>query len=228
MHMHSSEQAAALHFPVQAEVPETRTHLRLRTLLFDFLWLAFAGVAKIGSEQFVYWDPTDIGACLAPDAFVRFGDPDHEFDSWKVWEHGAPHVAIEIISNSDRRGWDKKLDAYRRMGVSELVAFNPEFPEQPLRIWDFVGDGLLERKLLEPYAKSLHLGGFWRSFEIAGEGPSLRLSHDEQGQSLFLTPKESEARRAEAETRRADAEAQRADLAERKLRELEALLGRES
>ena len=221
MHMHSSEQAAALHFPVEVAVSETRTHLRLRTLLFDSLWLAFAGVAKIGSEQFVYWDPTDVRACLAPDAFVRFGVPDQEFDSWKVWEHGAPHVAVEIISNSARRAWDQKLEGYRRVGVSELVAFNPEFPEQPLRIWDFVGDGLFERKLLEPYAKSLHLGGFWLPVEVPGEGASLRLSHDEQGQNLFLTAKESEARRA-------DAEALRADLAERRLRELQALLGQKS
>ena len=221
MHMHSSEQAARLHFPVEAEVPETKDHLELRTLLYLFLKHAFAGVARVGSEQFVYWDPTDSRACLAPDAFVRFGAPDDRFTRWNVWEHGAPHVAVEIISNSDGRVWDQKLEGYRRMGVSELVAFDADWPEQPLRIWDFVGDGLLERTLLEPAARSLHLGGYWLPVEVPGEGLTLRLSHDLLGEHLFLT-------RDEAQARRADAEARRADLAEQRVRELEALLGQKS
>ena len=72
MAMLGSEQSA-VHFPVSAEVPEHRRHLRLRTLLFQFLEHAFAAVAAVGSEQFVYWDPSDPRACLSPDAFLRFG-----------------------------------------------------------------------------------------------------------------------------------------------------------
>ncbi len=45
----------ALHFPTSAEVPEPKRHLRLRTLLFQFLEYAFADVAAVGSDQFVYW-----------------------------------------------------------------------------------------------------------------------------------------------------------------------------
>ncbi len=203
-----------IHCAGPTEMPETKRHLKLRTLLFEFLSLAFAEVAKVGSEQFVYWDPTDRRACLAPDAFVRFGSPDEDFESWNVWEHGAPHVAVEIIGNSDRHVWAAKLERYRRMGVSELVAFDPEFPEQPLRIWDFVGDGLLERKLPESWAKSLHLCGYWMPIELPGRGLTLRLSHDDRGEHLFLTPTEAQTRRA--------------DIAEQELRELRALLLRDS
>ncbi|MET0790578.1 MAG: Uma2 family endonuclease [Polyangiaceae bacterium] len=210
-----------LHFPEQAEVPETKDHLELRTLLYQFLMLAFSEVAKVGSEQFVYWDPTDTKACVAPDAFVRFGAPDERFRSWKVWEHGAPHVAVEIVSDSDRPEWGRKLERYRRMGVSELVTFDPEFPEQPLRIWDFVGDDLLERTLLEPCAKSQHLGGYWLAVEVPRKGLTLRLSHDEHGEHLFPTSAEAEARRAEAEARRAD-------LLQQELDELKASLKRDS
>jgi len=219
--MYSAGQAAALPFPEQADVPETKDHLELRTLLYQFLMFAFSRVARVGSEQFVYWDPTDDRACLAPDAFVRFGAPDERFRSWKVWEQGAPHVAVEIVSSSDRHTWDEKLERYRRMGVSELVRFDPELPEQPLRIWDFACDDLLERKLLEPWAKSQHLGGYWLPVEVPGEGLTLRLSHDEHGKRLFPTVAEAEAQRAEAEARRAD-------LAEKELRELKALLARKS
>jgi hypothetical protein len=216
MHMFGADQGA-LHFPEQAEVPEGKTHLELRTLLYLFLKQAFAGVAQIGSEQFVYWDPTDPRACLAPDAFVRFGAPDERFVSWKVWERGAPHVAVEIISQSDEQAFEDKLERYRRLGVSELVAFDPDLPEQPLRVWDFVGDDLLERRLLEPWAQSRHLGAYWLAVEVPGVGLTLRLSRDQRGEHLFPTPEE-------AETRRAEYEARRADLAERELRELRAEL----
>jgi len=220
MPMVGAEQGA-VEFPEQAELPETTKHLELRTLLYLFLKLAFEKVAHVGSEQFVYWDPTDAKACLAPDGFVRFGKPDEHFDSWKVWERGAPHVAIEILSKSDEAEWDTKLERYRRLGVSELVAFNPNLPEQPLRVWDFVGDAFLERRLFEPWAHSPHLNGYWLAVEVPGEGLTLRLSHDPQGEHLFLTP-------AEAEARRADAEARRADLVQQELDELKASLKRGS
>ncbi len=209
MQMLSSEQPL-VNFPERADVPETKRHLRLRTLVWQFLELAFSEVAAVGSEQFVYWDPADIRSCIAPDAFVRFGAPDDEFRTWKVWERGAPQVAIEIISDSDEPGWDQKLERYRRMGVSELVWFNPDLPEQPLRVWDFVGDDLLERRLLERWAQSRHLGGYWLPVEVPGKGLTLRLSHDERGAHLFPTFDEAETRRA--------------DLAQQEVRELRALL----
>jgi len=194
MVMLGSEQQV-VHFPVSAEVPESTRHLRLRTLLFQFLKHAFAEVAMLGSEQFVYWDPSDPRACLSPDAFVRFGTKNEDFLSWKVWERGAPHVAVEIISDSDssEASWQEKLQRYRRLGVSELVWFDPQTPEHPLRIWDFVGDDLLERRLFEPWAQSRHLGGYWLPVEQADGDLTLRLSRDEFGHVLFPTPEEYQA-----------------------------------
>lgn len=215
MQMLGTEQA--IHFPEQAEVPESKRHLRLRTLVWQFLAHAFADRAAIGCDQFVYWAPNDPRRCLAPDAFVCFGTPDDDFRTWKVWERGAPQVAVEIISDSDEPNWDVKLARYRELGVSELVWFDPEHTEQPLRIWDRQGDELVERTLHEPRATSAHLAGYWLAFDMPGEGLTLRLSHDERGQHLFPTPEEAERIEREAETRRADE-------AERKLRELEALL----
>jgi len=215
-----------LSFPDAAEVPESKRHFELRTLLYQFLKLAFSEVAAIGCDQFVYWDPTNLRACLSPDAFVRFGTKDDLFRSWKVWERGAPHVAVEILSDSDASelGWEDKLERYRRLGVSELVAFDPETAERPLRIWDFVGDDLLERRLLEPWAQSRHLGGFWLPVEQPDTGWTLRLSHDPAGTRLFPTLADLAAR--EAVGRRAEAEARRA--AELRVRELEAELRRRS
>src|SRR4051812_18055957 len=93
---------ASVSFPVEGQVPESKRHLVLRTLVYQFLDYAFARVAAIGCDQFVYWDPTDPSICVAPDAFVHFGEPDDLFSTWKAWERGAPHVAVEIISDADR------------------------------------------------------------------------------------------------------------------------------
>lgn len=244
-------ESLGLHFPEAAEVPETTWHLRLRTLVYLFLKHAFEDVAIIGSDQFVYWDPTNPRACLAPDAFVRFGNKNEDFRCWKSWERGAPHVAVEIISDSDARdaNWEKNLERYRQLGVSELVRFDYQTPEQPLRIWDFVGDDLLERRMFEPWARSRQLGGYWLPVEAANGDLCLRLSRDEQGLDLFLTPeehyarerkleaqrrqlaeqaaqRESEARQRESEARQRESEALRA--AERRIAELEAELRRRS
>src|SRR5689334_14224097 len=97
-------------FPVAELVPETKRHLDQRTALYQSLTLAFRDRALIGSNQFVYWDPTDPRQCLAPDVFVRRGAPDELFGNWKVWERGAPEVAVEILSADDERDrdWDEK------------------------------------------------------------------------------------------------------------------------
>ena len=211
----------ALRFPAEAEMPETKRHLELRTLLYQILKLAFRDRAAIGCDQFVYWDPTDARACLAPDAFVRFGEADELFRTWKVWERGAPQVAVEIVSDSDEcpSDWVEKLAKYRRLGVAELVRFDPAEERRGLRVWDSVGGELLERPLAGPSAQSRILCGFWVIVEHPDTGLALRLSHDEGAQRLFQTLAEQEAdgRRAEADGRRA---------AELRVLELEAELRR--
>lgn len=209
-----------VYFPEADQVPESKRHLELRTLLYQVLKLAFADRAAIGCDQFVYWDPTDPRACLAPDAFVRWGEPDHLFGSWKVWEHGAPQVAVEVISASDERDrdWGAKLEKYRRLGVTELVRFDPRSADRALRIWDSKDGDLVERELSEPCAPSTCLAGFWLVVAQPDTGLTLRLSHDEQGTRLYPTPveHEAEASRAKAQT------------AERRIRELEEELRRRS
>jgi len=198
--------AEQLHFPVEAQVPESKRHLQLRTLLFEFLELAFAQEAAIGCDQFVYWDPREPKSWLAADAFVRFGRADDLFQTWKVWERGVPEAAVEIISSSDSSDadWHDKLEKYQSLGASELVRFDPE-ASQPLRVWDRVEGELLERALSAPCTTSRYLRGFWLAAAPPGVGLALRLSHDEAGTQLFPTPAEAAEQRVrelEAELRR--------------------------
>jgi Uma2 family endonuclease len=185
-------------FPDFADVPESKRHLKQRTLLYQVLDLAFADRAAIGCDQFVYWDPTDPRQCLAPDAFVRLGVPDDDFRSWKVWERGAPEVAVEIISQSDERDrdWDDKLEKYRRLGVRELVRFDAEQNPPSLRVWNAVEGDLIERVLSAPVAASECLPGYWVIAEEPKNGGfALRLARDPEGRDLFPSPAEREAHR---------------------------------
>jgi Uma2 family endonuclease len=194
-----------VHFPEAALVPESKRHLDQRTALYQILTFAFRDRALIGSDQFVYWDPTDPRQCLAPDVFVRFGAPDEQFRSWKVWERGAPDVAVEILSAGDERdrNFDDKLERYRRLGVRELVVFDPEADSPTLRLWDAVEGDLVERELDGLTAPSLCLPGTWVIIDDL-----LRLAHPD-GAKLFPTPAEYERElRAAAEQRVRDLEAE--------------------
>ena len=213
-----AQEPAPLHFPVELKVPESRRHFELRSTLFHVLDLAFGDRAAIGSDQFVYWDPTDPSACLAPDAFVRLGATNEDFDTWKVWERGAPHLAVEVVSYADtgQEPWKKKLAKYRRLGVKELVRFDPEKLQAPLEVWDERGGALVPRRLTDP--RSAECGVLelvWVVIDDPPHGIALRLRVPETSK-LLPTPEElaaeaSEARAREAAARvRAEAEGDRA------------------
>jgi Uma2 family endonuclease len=200
-------------FPTEAEVPESKDHVLLRTALFLVLTETFADTAWIGSEQFVYYDASDPTRVVAPDVFVRRGGPDESFSSWKVWERGCPELAIEIVSNSDASpsAWEKKLARYHAMGVAELWRFQAD-AETPLRVWDRVDDNLLERRADGLRATSRVLG-----LELVVVGRALRLERDGV---ILPTPSEraaAESLRAVAAAERAAAETARADRLRAKL-----------
>jgi Uma2 family endonuclease len=204
-------------FPEFELVPESKRHLEQRTMLYEILKLAFRERAAIGSDQFVYWDPTDPRECLVPDVFVRLNSPDDLFRVWKAWERGAPEVAVEILSRSDEReaDWEEKLERYRRLGVQELVCFDPEVGRSSLRVWAAHDGDLVERVLRGPAAESRCLPGTWLVVDDPALGATLRLSRGPDDGELFPTPAE-----------RADWEHEQRTAAEARIRELEAELQR--
>lgn len=210
--------AVPIHFPSEAKVPETKRHLELRTLLYAILKESFASRAHIGSEQFVYFVASDPKRCVAPDAFVRLGGPDESFDTWKTWERGAPELSVEIASDSDAREWNRKLEAYHALGVSELVLFDPDAPAgSKVRVWDRVDGDLIERVVEDDRTACRTLQALWVVRPDGAYPFALRLAN-EAGE-LFPT-------RAEAEVRAREAEVRAREAAERRIAELEAELKR--
>ena len=215
-----------LHFPAEAEVPESQRHLELRTALHQLLSFHLSGKATVGSDQFLYFDASNPKARLAPDVFLQLGSEGPEIESWKTWERGTPELAVEIASRSDApdEPWRLKLERYHRLGVRELVRFNQR-ARQKLRIWDYVEGDLAERKLApEAPAWCPVLGLFWVISADERWGPMLRLAHDAEGKQLVQTRLKSEiaTREAEASARKAETEARKT--AEARVRELEQTL----
>ena len=177
--------------------------------------------STVGSDQFVYFDAADPAQCVAPDVYVRLEPRGEPIRSWKTWERGAPEVAVEIISDSDatENSWAQKLAAYRRLGVCELVRFDPESSDNTrLRIWDRVEEALVERELSSGFIPSSVLNLHWVIAPAEDYQVALRIAEANQ----TLVPTRTEARQAEAEARQAEAEARQA--AEARIRELEAQL----
>jgi Uma2 family endonuclease len=208
-----------IHFPVSEEMPETNRHLELRTALYQILKRELAPRATIGSDQFIYYDPTTSKKKLAPDAFVKLDVAHSTFRCWKTWLRGAPDVAVEVVSDSDEgdEAWEIKAERYRACGIGEVVRFDPDDAARPLRVWNHVDGDLVERARPDDGVFECgSLGLFWVVIPHPMYVRMLRLSRDRAGHDLLPTPDEAEhiearARQEEAR-RRAVAESERDQL----------------
>jgi len=227
--------------PEEEKVAEHFFHFRIRQLLIEILQQEFGQSVLLGSDQFVYWDAHDPKKNLSPDVMLRRNTPHEDLGNWKVWERGAPHIAVEIISPSDasERAWKEKLARYNHVGVQELVRFDPNDDKRPLRIWQFVEHKLVERAFKsKAKARSLVLDLWWVVM-IDKQGQKwLRLSRDPFGREMLQTrsEKEQSMRQAleakyaqelnlrEAAEQHREQEQRRREAAEQRIRELEAQL----
>lgn len=187
------------------EMPENKSHRRMCDVLYSILCAATAGGAAVGSDQFVYFHASDNRRKCAPDGFVKLGVPNHDFGAWLTWKGGTPELCVEILSPYEAISFEEKLRRFHAMGVSEVVAFDPDgTPGRRLRAWDYVAGDLVERIIDDERTPCLTLG---RWFVVAPAplhdlDATLRLADDEAATALVPTSLERE--RAERERERAE------------------------
>jgi Uma2 family endonuclease len=192
-----------LRFPESADMPEGYDHVILRTFLFQLLGYLLGAEHSVGSEQFVYWLPTNPRRCLSPDVLVKLGVAQTRFGSWKCWEHGAPDLAIEIISPNEGDGmaWDEKVARYAELGVEELLRFDPEeAPGRRLRAWDRIEGDFVERTVAGDDTPCVTLALHWVVCPVSGLPVGVRLADDE-GTVLATREEALDAARMAAEAR---------------------------
>lgn len=206
-------------FPEHELTREGRPHFLVRTYLYRLLRHALGDTASVGSDQFVYWNARDPKKKLAPDVFVRMGTCIRLFGTWKTWENGAPHLAVEIVSptEDDWLGWDEKLGRYHEAGIDELVRFDPQAPDgKRVRVWDRLDGDLVERAVAEDCTRCRTLGWYWRVTPVEDAPVGLGLTRDAAGRERLYLPEEEERRAKEdAERRVVELEAEIARLRRR-------------
>jgi Uma2 family endonuclease len=180
----------------------------------------------VGGNQFFYLREGDDKLRLAPDVYVVEDEilTLAQIKSWRVWEHEGkgPALAIEVVSDEYEKDYDPvQLERYERLGVHELLRYDPEFylhpramkfgPRRLLTHWTRNEAGrLIERPLASKRTVKSARYGFWFVHE---PHRSLRLGVGPQGRHLWPTAAERaqiEAERAKVEAERAQAEAERA------------------
>jgi hypothetical protein len=208
----------ALRFPAsdpEWEMGEGKRHGRLCDLVYHVLRHAVGDGHSVGKDNFLYFDASSPRRKCAPDAFVKLDVPDSLFDSWRTWEHGAPELAVEILSPSDteeKLTWDEKMERYHALGVRELASFNEDAEVgSRLRAWDRIEGDLVPRVVENETTPCLTLGLHW--VIVPSRAPSgeelpaaLRLARDAAGKELVPTPEEARLASAEAEGQARDLE----------------------
>jgi Uma2 family endonuclease len=227
-----------LHFPVEHpewEVATTLMHQLLAMLAYNVLTKAARPAHTVGSDQFIYFDAGDPKRRCDPDAFVKLGVPQSDFDNWKIWEkdRGTPELCVEIFSHTDDlepEPWDQKMSGYLSLGVRELVAFDVNAPPGTrLRAWDHIQGDLVERIVENETTPCLTLDLHWvvvPSLSTAGDKlpAALRLARTSPAQGLVPTHAEAAVERALADAAAARERTEAAEAEIARLRaEIEAL-----
>jgi hypothetical protein len=128
----------------------------------------------------------------------------HDRDLWLLWEEGVPPALVfEITSRSTRReDTGRKKDLYEKLGVSELILFDPygEYLKPRLQGFRLDRDGRYHPTPLYPDG-SLDLKT--TGLMVRPEGERLRLVDPATGEKLLWEDEEEEARRRDQAARRA-------------------------
>lgn len=199
--------------PESERVGQGGRHYLMCKALYEILREAAGSEHTVACDAFVYFDASNPKRVLAPDGAVKFGVPQHTFETWKTWERGAPELAFEILSPSDspeRWTFEEKLERYRALGVLELVVFHADGKAgSRLRVWDRIDGDLVERAVADERTPCLTLDMFL-VIAAAGEVPAcVRVARDADGRELVPTDAEA---RAAAEARLREAEERIAEL----------------
>jgi len=204
---------------------ETTLHRKVMNDLIEGLERRYADVPDVwvGGNLFLCYERGNPAAIVAPDVLLAKGVAKWDRPNYLLWEETVPSLVVEVTSRKTRReDQGKKKSLYERLGIEELVLFDPygEYLRPRLQ-----GYGLVRGRYESiPMEEDGSLLSRTTSLRFEPEGERLRLVDAVTGE-LILWPEELEAaRRKEAAARRA-AEA-RAAAAEERSRALEKELER--
>ena len=167
----------------------------------------------VGGNLFLYYEKGRTEKSVAPDVLLARGVGKRNRDTYLLWDETVPSLIFEITSRKTwREDTRKKKPLYERLGVAELVLFDPygEYLEPRLQGYR------LDRGCYEPLPPNPDGSLDLRTIGVTArpEGERLRLVDTESGERLLWND-ELEAARQAAEERAAASEERAAAAEER-------------
>jgi len=213
---------------------ETTLHRKVMSNMIGGLERRYAEVADVwvGGNLLLYYLEGRPDKSVSPDVMLARGvKSKHDRDTWLLWEEGVPPTLVfEITSRSTRKeDTGRKKDLYERLGVAELVLFDPYGEYLKPRLQGYRLDRGRYRPILLNPDGSLHLET--TGLTVRPEGERLRLVDPATGEKLLWEEeleaalREQEAARLEESAARRAAE-ERAAAAEERARALAEELAR--
>ena len=219
-------------------------HLRQTSLWYHALRRRLP-TATVCSDLPLHYRRGDCGATLVPDLFValRVRPPRQSRESYKLWQHPAPDLVVEMLSDNSASKADvhPKRRTYEHLGVREYWLFDPaglelSTPLAGLRLragrYQPIAADAAGRLRSEVLGLHLHVRGGELRFRDPATGKDLH-TYDEAVDARVAAQRRAGAEkdradaaenRATAERDRADAAENRADAAERELASLRSRL----
>ena len=180
----------------------------------------------VSGDLLMYYEEGNPKVSVAPDVFVVFGVEDRMRMHYLVWKEGkAPDFVLEVASKSTwREDLGPKRDIYARLGVKEYWMYDPtgEYFTPVLQGLRLAGSAYVRQLAVSSPDGALTLSSETLGLELRAKDGEMRFRNPVTGQTLLSHGELAAARRA-AESR-ADAAARQ--VAEARIAELEALLGK--
>jgi Uma2 family endonuclease len=206
---------------------ETTLHRKVMSNVIGGLERRYADVPDVwvGGNLFLYYQRGNPEKSVAPDVLLTRGIEKRDREIYLLWEEKPPTLIFEITSRRTRKeDTGTKKDLYERLGVAELVLFDPcgEYLKPRLQGYR------LERGRYQPIPlnRDSSLDLRTTGLTLRPEGEHLRLVDTASGKKL-LWNEESEAAYQAAEERAAQEATARLAAEERAAQEATARLAAE-
>lgn len=183
---------------------ETTLHRRVMSDVIEGLERRYADVADVwvGGNLFLYYEKGNPKKCVAPDVLLARGVAKWDRRIYRLWEEKTPALIFEITSKqTSDEDQDFKLQLYERLGVAELVLFDPYGEYLDPRLQGYRHERGRYRPIPPNRDGSLDLRT--TGVTVRPEGERLRLVDTATGEKLSWQEELDAARRAADAARRA-------------------------
>jgi Uma2 family endonuclease len=155
----------------------------------------------VGGNLFLCYEKGNPEACVAPDVLLAKGVRKWLRPNYLLWRETTPSLVVEVTSEKTRKEDEDKKSLYERLGVEELILFDPygEYLQPRLQGYYLTAG----RYQPVPLEKDGSLLSRTTGVRFQPEGNRLRLVDDVTGERLLWGEELEAAWKAEAAARRA-------------------------